>query len=113
MTGAYTQACVALARQHQDFVVGFIAQRGLNEGAEDNFLVMTPGVSLPPEGREAGTRGDGLGQLYRTPREVVRAGADVVIVGRGVVGARERERVVERYREVAWEAYERRVGGGT
>lgn len=39
-------------------------------------------------------------------------GADVVIVGRGILGARERGREAERYRREAWAAYERRIGRG-
>ncbi len=39
-------------------------------------------------------------------------GADVVIVGRGILGARDRRREAERYRKEAWGAYERRIGRG-
>ncbi|MCJ1284847.1 orotidine 5'-phosphate decarboxylase [Xylographa opegraphella] len=120
MTAAYAQRCLDAARAHPAFVVGFIAQRALNEGAGDNFVSMTPGVSLPSvaeeeEGKAAlGARtGDGLGQQYRTPAKVVAGdGCDVVIVGRGILGARDRAREAERYRVAAWTAYESRVGKG-
>ncbi|KAI9725875.1 MAG: orotidine 5'-phosphate decarboxylase [Chrysothrix sp. TS-e1954] len=45
----YTQKCLEIARDHRDFVIGFIAQESLNSNAEDNFVVLTPGISLPPE----------------------------------------------------------------
>ncbi|MGI4850596.1 MAG: orotidine 5'-phosphate decarboxylase / HUMPS family protein [Janthinobacterium lividum] len=45
---SYTKRCVELARDHKDFVLGFIAQESLNSAAGDNFIVMTPGVNLPP-----------------------------------------------------------------
>ncbi|MCJ1421565.1 orotidine 5'-phosphate decarboxylase [Xylographa parallela] len=116
MTPAYAQQCLVAARAHPDFVVGFIAQRALNEGPEDNFVSMTPGVSLPSLAEEAALgqgAGDGLGQQYRTPAKVVAAdGCDVVIVGRGILGAKDRAREAERYRAAAWEAYEFRVGKG-
>ena len=116
MTAAYAQRCVEAARGYPDFVVGFIAQRTLNEGREDNFVSMTPGVSLPSVEEEAGPSartGDGLGQQYRTPAKVVAGdGCDVVIVGRGILGAKDRAREAERYRAAAWKAYESRVRKG-
>ena len=112
MTPTYTSFCLSAARAHTDFVLGFVAQQSLNGDASDSFLNFTPGVSLPPEGEEDGVGGDGLGQRWRTPGEVVGRGADVIIVGRGILGARDRGREAERYRREAWGAYEGRVGRG-
>jgi uridine monophosphate synthetase len=110
LTGAYTTQCVEIARNHKDFVIGFIAQRSLNEEEHDNFLTMTPGVSLPPTGREDEKMGDGMGQQYNTPRKIVlEQGADVIIVGRGIIGAEDRAAEAERYRKEAWAAYEERI----
>ncbi|MCJ1455423.1 orotidine 5'-phosphate decarboxylase [Mycoblastus sanguinarius] len=113
MTLEYTRACVAAARKNKEFVLGFVSQRSLNEEAEDAFLHFTPGVSLPPEGEADANaaRGDGKGQKWRLPKEVVgKDGADVVIVGRGILGAEDRGREAERYREASWRAYEGRIG---
>lgn len=108
-TGVYTDECVEIARQHKDFVMGFIAQRSLNSRKGDNFITMTPGVNLPPAGQE-GTKGDSLGQQYNTPWNIVfEKGSDVVIVGRGIVNADDRYSEAERYRKEAWRAYEERV----
>ena len=52
LTPAYTQKCLEQARQHRDFVLGFIAQESLNRQSEDNFVVLTPGVSLPSPSSE-------------------------------------------------------------
>ena len=110
ITSSYTQACVEVAREYPDFVLGFVSQQNLNEEEGDNFLSFTPGVNLPPIG-ETEVRGDGKGQQYRTPRTViVDEGADIIIVGRGILGAKNRGREVERYRRAAWEAYEQRIG---
>ncbi|KAL9011464.1 MAG: hypothetical protein Q9180_009190, partial [Flavoplaca navasiana] len=102
----YTNACVSAARAHKDFVLGFIAQENLNADKKDEFLVFTPGVGFPPEGKDgagAKIKGDGFGQQWRGPREVVRdEGADIVIVGRGIVNARDRASEAERYRREAW-----------
>ena len=114
MNPEYTAACVDEARSHNDFVLGFISQTSLNTKPVDAFLSFTPGVSLPPEGEVGGGwKGDGLGQQYRTPKTVVaEEGCDIVIVGRGILEARDRRREAERYRREAWKAYEGRVGKG-
>ncbi|KAI9833434.1 MAG: orotidine 5'-phosphate decarboxylase [Phylliscum demangeonii] len=122
MTSAYTEQCVALAREHRDFVLGFVAQRALNSEPDDNFVVLTPGVSLPPPSSSASSsspqteegmaRGDGLGQQYRTPREVVfERGCDVIIVGRGILKAEDPVQEAERYRKEGWSAYLDRLAG--
>ena len=66
---------------------------------------MTPGVGLD-------SKGDGMGQQYRTPDEVVNAsGCDIIIVGRGIYGGGEGNaddeivRQSKRYQEAGWKAY--------
>ncbi|KAI0269117.1 orotidine monophosphate decarboxylase [Gloeopeniophorella convolvens] len=116
--GAYTEDAVRMARASRDFVIGFIAQQrmegvGLRSGepkdeAED-FLILTPGVGLD-------VTGDGLGQQYRTPEQVVtESGCDVIIVGRGIYGKpgsmdiTEVQKQAERYRKAGWDAYLKRL----
>ncbi|KAI0327114.1 Orotidine 5'-phosphate decarboxylase [Cubamyces sp. BRFM 1775] len=116
--GTYTEEAVRMARANRDFVIGFIAQRrmdgiGLREvesSAGEDFLVLTPGVGLD-------VKGDGMGQQYRTPREVVlESGCDVIIVGRGIYGKDNGANPdavraqAERYREEGWKAYQERIG---
>lgn len=115
-SGFYTEGAVRMAREHRDFVIGFIAQRRMDgigatltdNIAEEDFLVLTPGVGLD-------TKGDGMGQQYRTPREVVlEAGCDVIIVGRGVYGKDpslidDIRAQAERYRKEGWAAYLERM----
>lgn len=127
-TPPYTNRCVELARQHPDFVMGFIAQQSLNSAPGDNFLVMTPGVNLPAADQgvksassrlqqSAGVKrptttakGDSLGQQYNTPRSLILdKGVDVVIVGRGILNADDREAEAERYRWEAWKALSERT----
>ncbi|KAA8572976.1 hypothetical protein EYC84_003521 [Monilinia fructicola] len=84
----YTDACVASAREHKQYVMGFISQESLNTDADDDFISMTPGCQLPPENdEEAELEGDGKGQQYNTPGKLVGLGCDVVIVGRGILRA--------------------------
>jgi uridine monophosphate synthetase len=111
-TSEYTQNCVKVSRKHRDFVMGFISQQSLNSIPEDNFLTFTPGVKLlDPHTTDVG---DGLGQQYRTPGNVIRRdGADIIIVGRGILDASNRRNMAERYRKEAWLAYEARIGVDT
>ncbi|GAA6062499.1 hypothetical protein JCM10212_006348 [Sporobolomyces blumeae] len=118
-TGDYTRKNVELARTYPRFVMGFVAMRrvderpetsgGVEPGQGADFVIMTPGVGLD-------SKGDSMGQQYRTPDEVVReSGCDVIIVGRGIYGGgsgRPDEEIVEqskRYRDAGWAAYEQRL----
>ena len=110
MTPEYTTACVNAARENKDFVVGFVSQQSLNQKSDDTFLSFAPGINLPAKGEKA-VNSDGKGQKWRTPDEVIgQDGIDVVIVGRGILGADDRAEAAERYREASWKAYEARIG---
>ncbi|KAG5980943.1 orotidine 5'-phosphate decarboxylase [Claviceps digitariae] len=112
MNKEYTQACVEAAREHKGFVMGYVSQESLNTDPDDHFIHMTPGCQLPPEDEDQdGTvQGDGKGQQYNTPQKIIGvAGADIVIVGRGILKAGDPEREAERYRSAAWKAYTERV----
>ncbi|KAI9024733.1 humps family-domain-containing protein [Hyaloraphidium curvatum] len=106
----YTEETFRMAMRNRDFVIGFIGQRRLGSGSpEEDFLYLTPGVSLA-------STGDALGQQYRTPRQVlVEAGCDVIIVGRGIyAGAvgnpEELRKRGEEYRNAGWQAYLEKIG---
>jgi uridine monophosphate synthetase len=112
MTKEYTDACVESAREHKDFVMGFIAQESLNTETGDQFINMTPGCQLPPESGDddAEIKGDGKGQQYNTPQKIIGLmGNDIVIVGRGIIKAADPIKEAERYRKKAWAAYEERI----
>lgn len=101
-TGNYTKQCIEIASQ-SDFVSGFIAQERKNlvndSNSDRDWLILTPGVSLS-------SKGDKLGQQYRTPSMVIEAGTDVIIVGRGIIGVEDPISEAKRYKEAAWIAYE-------
>ena len=63
---------------------------------------MMPGVKL-----ERGS--DAMGQQYITVEEAVGGGADCIIVGRGVIKAKDPKKEAKIYRERAWKAYEARL----
>lgn len=95
LTPAYTQACIELAEQHDDFVMGFISQHKLCDNP--GFVYLTPGVHLHHEK-------DTLGQGYVTPHTaIVENGTDIIIVGRGITHAEDPVATAKQYRIAAWD----------
>jgi orotidine-5'-phosphate decarboxylase len=97
-TAEYQAGALDIAKKHHDFILGFIAMKPVAEG----FLTITPGVQI------AG-KGDALGQVYREPRDVVRQGSDVIIVGRGITGAKDIQAAAKEYQKQGWEGYLERL----
>jgi orotidine-5'-phosphate decarboxylase len=95
---AYQASALSIAQTHPDFIVGFIAMKPIHDG----FLTITPGVRLA-------SKGDGLGQTYRDPKQVVKAGSDVIVVGRGITGAEDIEAAAALYQKEGWEGYLERI----
>jgi uridine monophosphate synthetase len=98
--GAYTEQTVKMAENHPDFVIGFISLKKLSN--DPRWIYMTPGVQLA-SGK------DTLGQQYQTPESVVRAGSDVIIVGRGIYGSKDPCSQSKVYRQAGWKAYAKRT----
>ncbi|XP_029532639.1 uridine 5'-monophosphate synthase-like [Oncorhynchus nerka] len=100
-TGDYTQAVVKMAEEHSEFVFGFISGAKISNKPE--FVHMTPGVQMQ-------SGGDGLGQQYSSPDDVIcKRGSDIIIVGRGILGASDRVKAAAEYREAGWNAYTKRL----
>lgn len=103
------QTAIEWAKQHSDFVIGFIASANepydplirLKKMAWPEFLLLSPGVKMAPEG-------DTLGQTYVTPTEAIDRGSDIIIVGRGIYEADDPESVAEDYKRRAWTALQGR-----
>ena len=101
ITAEYTEKTVALAKQFPEFVVGFIAQQQLS--ADPAQLYLTPGVHLS-------TEGDDLGQQYITPQEAIqKQGSDIIIVGRGIIKAKDPLAAAQTYRAAGWAAYKEKI----
>ena len=97
-TPEYQSGALAMAMEHDDFILGFIAMKPVAEG----FLTLTPGVQLA-------SQGDSLGQVYRNPRDVVREGSDVIIVGRGITGVKDIQDAAKKYQKEGWLGYMERL----
>lgn len=100
MDDLYKQKTLQLAEQYADFAIGFITQHALS--ADPHWINFTPGIQLE-------NNGDTLGQQYNTPEQaVLNNGADVIIVGRGIINAPNPLEMAKKYREAGWNAYLKR-----
>lgn len=105
ITVQYTEATRKLADSETDcdFVAGIVCQ---NQDVVTNagLLQLTPGCKID-------TATDGLGQQYNTPEFVIKEkGADIAVVGRGILAAKDVQSAAQRYRDRLWAAYCARVG---
>lgn len=89
------------ANNYRDIVIGFISQRSFGD---PTFLYMTPGVN-------GVSKGDNLGQVYRTPEDVItETGSDVLIIGRGIYEDSNPSEAAKAYKEAGWKAHEKAMG---
>lgn len=93
-TGQYTQQVVQLADKHSNFVMGCVTQSYLQR----DFIHMTPGVHLKSDSGR-------FGQQYKSPYEAIQNGADIIIVGNGIIRSEDIKKVSILYQEEGWNAY--------
>ena len=112
-TGFYTQRSVELARLHKDAIIGFIAMKSLADieaevpaTSQEDFIIFTTGINQS-------SKGDKLGQQYKTPTQAVQGGADFIIAGRGVYASDDPVESAKSYRKEGWDAYLARIGKST
>ena len=101
----YSHEAYKLAIQNPDFVIGFISQRKVTH--DPTLLCITPGVKIVADVTQAG---DGLGQQYNSPEDaIISRGADIIIVGRGIISLLDRPdeltATAELYRKRGYDAY--------
>lgn len=108
-TDDYTKKAVAMAKEYPDFVSGFIGNGGdptelkkLSDQIGPEFIIMTPGVNLD-------STGDKLGQNYSKPQDVIAAGSDCIIVGRGIYEDKNPEIKAKEYQKKAWSYYQEAI----
>lgn len=105
ITQSYVENTLELANEpeHVDFICGIVCQ---NKGVVTNLahLQLTPGCKIDETS-------DSLGQQYNTPEHVIKdKGADIAVVGRGIINAKSPQSAAKLYRDRLWAAYCDRVG---
>lgn len=85
-----------------DFVAGIVAQ--------NKEIVTSPGLIQLTPGCKIEEGVDNLGQKYNSPEFVVKEkGADIAVVGRGILNAKNPEESAQTYRDRLWAAYTERI----
>lgn len=102
MDSNYISQTVRMAEECPEFVFGFITQHALSENPA--WIHFTPGIQFSDQQ-------DQLGQRYVTPQKAILENqTDIIIVGRGIIKAKDPLMQAKRYRKAAWLAYEERMG---
>lgn len=93
------QECLKVAERNSSICIGIIAQT-LQVSDDCSMIKATPGVHISKSN-------DGKNQQWNHPSQVIGAGADIVIVGRGIVSApdNELEATTRLYKEISFMAY--------
>lgn len=98
----YSSKTKDMIRDYSDVVTGVVAQSS-NLIDDPGLIQLTPGCKLDESG-------DNLGQKYDTPEYVVgEKGADIAVVGRGIIESKNPVEVAKTYRDRLWAAYESRL----
>lgn len=85
-----------------DVVVGFVGQSAPDSDCS-SWIQFTPGVN-------SSAIGDSKGQQYCSPAEaVMERGADIIIVGRGLIKSADIVTAAENYRTEGWAALNQRI----
>lgn len=93
-----------MAAKYPDLITGFVCQNK-DTFKDPGLIQLTPGVQLE-------TSGDSLGQIYNTPEKVILdKGADIAVVGRGIVAAKSPETQAVVYKDALWKCYQKRISG--
>lgn len=96
-TQEYVDNTVRMGEANDDYVIGFVCQSQLT--TSPHLFNVVSGVKI-----EAGR--DDLGQRYLTPADaVIKRGADIVVVGRGIWNAEDPAKAAKQYQAVAYEAH--------
>lgn len=104
ITPSYTENTMKLiaSTSDADFVAGIVCQT--------NGVVQDPGLLQLTPGCKMVTTSDGLGQQYNTPSHVIKdKGADIAVVGRGILDSKDIATTAENYRDQLWSAYRERL----
>lgn len=103
MDAKYAAETLSLAEKFPEFVMGFIAQHKIEK--QPGWIYFSPGVQFVE-------KSDGGGQQYISPNDAILQGADIIIVGRGILRAANPLQEARRYRFAAWESLLQLIDSG-
>ncbi len=100
----YTSKTIAMAKKYPEYVSGFIGFASVPEDLKsikkqipNDMLLLMPGINLE-------YKGDDLGQQYVTVDQAIKNGADLIIVGRGILKSNNPQKTADLYKNKAWNA---------
>lgn len=91
----YKQKTLNLAISNKNSVTGFICQKKIDK---DDFIYCIPGVNRK-------VKGDNKDQKYITPEQAINNGADIIIVGRGIISSTDMLNESLIYKNICWDLY--------
>lgn len=104
ISDTYSRTTIQMGANNSSRVSGFIGfakteeeLKKLKTKIPGDMLLLMPGVNLE-------SKGDAMGQQYVTVQNAVAGGADLIIVGRGIVVADNPKEQAKIYRKEAWKA---------
>lgn len=104
ISDSYTRKTIEMGQQNSKWVSGFIGfansiddLKKLKTKIPEDMLLLMPGVNLD-------SKGDKMGQQYVTVQSAIQGGADLIIVGRGIIASNNPKENAARYRKEAWKA---------
>lgn len=102
ITAKYTDDTIRMAVKHREFVAGIVGQDCVALNAP-GLIQLTPGIKIDEDT-------DDFGQQYDTPEFVIKEkGADIGVVGRGIINSKNVEVTAKLYRDEMWKAYCERI----
>lgn len=91
-----------MALEYPALVAGVVSQ--------NKDLLSLPGLIQLTPGVQLVASNDALGQNYNSPEEVViNKGADIAVVGRGIIKSSDPAKEAKIYRDRLWDAYLKRI----
>ncbi len=104
MNETYTRKILAMGQTHAKYVSGYIGYgqsvaeiRRLKNKIPKGQLLLMPGIKL-----QAGK--DSLGQQYTGVTEAIEGGADLIIVGRGIIAQNDVKKAVKEYQSASYKS---------
>lgn len=91
----YTQKTIEIAKSNREDIIGFICQQKISD---NSFIYCVPGISLE-------AKNDNSNQKYTHPITAIENGADILIIGRGIINKQDVKKETELYQSISWKAY--------